>query len=76
MTDDWAMGAPILPSDYPTMYAPVPDWRDSLDLSAHRAQVELKRMAEFARRSLGQRIRYARADIRRMRNESDEEAKD
>lgn len=41
-------------------------WRDSLDLSAHRAQVELKRMAEFARRSLGQRIRYARAEVRRV----------
>lgn len=48
-----------------TVTPPLP-WRDSLDLSAHRAMVEIRRKAEFARRSLGQRIRHARAEVRRV----------
>lgn len=42
------------------------DWRDAIDLSAHRALVEIKQKAETARRSLGQRIRYAREAVRRV----------
>ena len=42
-----------------------PDWHERLAL---RALAEIRAMAEFARRSLGQRIRYARADVRRIAN--------
>jgi len=41
------------------------DWRDAIDLQAHRALVEIRQRAETARRSLGQRIRYAREAVRR-----------
>lgn len=39
-------------------------WRDAIDLSAHRALVEIRQRREFAMRSLGQRIRYARERVR------------
>ena len=42
------------------------DWRDAIDLQAHRALVEIRQRAESARRSLGQRIRYAREAVRRV----------
>jgi hypothetical protein len=41
-------------------------WRDAIDLAAHRALVEIRQRAESARRSLGQRIRYAREAVRRV----------
>lgn len=48
-------------SDHPT--PPVVDYRDAIDLAAHRAMREIRAMAEFARRSLGQRIRWARTRV-------------
>lgn len=42
------------------------DWRDILDRDAERAKRETKAAAEFARRSLGQRIRYARERVREV----------
>lgn len=39
-------------------------WRDAIDLAAHRALVEIRQRREFAMRSLGQRIRYARERVR------------
>ena len=41
-------------------------WRDAIDLAAHRALVEIRQRREFAMRSLGQRIRYAREAVRRV----------
>lgn len=43
-----------------------PDWRDTIDRNAERAKREVKAMAQTARRSLGQRIRHDRAEVRRM----------
>ena len=37
--------------------------RDGIDLAAHRALREIRAMAEHARRSLGQRIRWARTRV-------------
>lgn len=42
------------------------DWRDAIDLQAHRALVEIRQRAQSARRSLGQRIRWAKAAVRRV----------
>lgn len=43
---------------------PLPrDWPDRIAL---RALAEIKQRAEFARRSLGQRIRYARERVREV----------
>jgi hypothetical protein len=41
-------------------------WRDAIDLSAHRALVEIRQRAQTERRRLGQRIRYAREAVRRV----------
>jgi hypothetical protein len=42
------------------------DWRDTIDRDAERAKREIHDMATTARRSLWQRIRYDRAEVRRM----------
>lgn len=49
----------------PSDPSPLP-WRDAIDLSAHRALVEIRQRREFAMRSLGQRIRYARERVREV----------
>jgi hypothetical protein len=41
-------------------------WREAIDLAAHRALVEIRQRAESARRTLGQRIRWARVAVRRV----------
>ena len=43
-----------------------PDWHERLAL---RALAEIHAIATKARRSLGQKIRYARADVRRIAND-------
>ena len=35
-----------------------PSWRVLIDRQAHHAQLEIRRMAESARRSIGQQYRY------------------
>lgn len=42
------------------------DWRDTIDRDGERAKREIKSMAQTARRRLGQRIRYDRAEVRRL----------
>lgn len=42
------------------------DWRDTIDRDAERAKREIREKAKTARRSLGQRIRYDRAEVRRL----------
>jgi len=49
----------------PTTNQPL-NWRDAIDLSAHRALVEIRQRAQTERRRLGQRIRWARTKVRKV----------